>query len=100
MKGVFHEYGDFRDKLGSLNSIGKPILFTNTSYIALTGKIANRVKINIKDFPAPINSKFDILIGKAIALYCADKDGEEDLYDYDELLFAGILKSDDFPIDN
>lgn len=36
------------------------------------------------------------MIGKTIAIYCADDDGEEDLYDFDQLEFAGILASDNF----
>lgn len=40
--------------------------------------------------------KWEEMIGKTIAIYCADDDGEEDLYDFDQLEFAGILASDNF----
>lgn len=40
------------------------------------------------------------MAGKTIAIYCADNDGEEDLYDYDSLMYAGILTSDNFTHNN
>ena len=59
-KGVFHEYGDFRDIRGGLNSIGNPLLFEKDSVIAFKGLINNgRIDISYSNFQMPDSFSYD-----------------------------------------